>query len=825
MKRIVIKYIELLVAAGDVFFRQMSRESLPLALQKYIEASHVIGKAPVRINSLAKRPGRSYNRLSKDLDSFSNITLNMELEFPYSSLQRGHGLSKEVEEAPAVYGLPGLLSTTYFCVPQNPDLVELRALIDDRLAKIRNNQDINGQTSPLPLFDPPIDPAAMVQAYGAAAAGGGPVTVALKELTQSLGEYRFSVLLQKAYEINNELRIMSELFLSAKEKDDSEGLSNLRAQQEMAIANLTLASRNLQKEEATKTLEILKDNRKSAEARLKFYLALTGESTKALPGFGTEWSDIQYNISEPTKDDDLKMSPEEKMEFEKAEEASDLGWKATILDTTASALMAIPNTTTNAQPMGMGLSLKIDAENVAKCLMGTSTVLQLKSQLASEEGSRASRKSQLKKQLQERKLMANTVGRELVNLDKQIAAQDIRISMSNSDIKTQEASLQHAESTEAWLKSKYTNQQLYTWLESSARMLNFEIYSLAIDLARKAERALRFEQGNFSSSSIIDPRGYWNSSQNGLMTAQSLQLALKKLELSSMEQNPNELEISKTVSLRQLSPASLLRLRAEGSTQFSLPEIMYDLDFPGHYFRRIRSVALSIPCITGPYTGVNATLSLLEHKCRVSSIAGKGDYKDTGRDDRFQTQKYMPFEKAGAISTWKLELPPVDLAQFDYSTISDVILHIKYTARQGGQGLRDAVTAAVRDFRQSVEGLEDTEGLFAFIDLTNECSDEWRAAVRNPTNADSTELLLKDAREFLPFWAQGRTVNINTAMLALRTGEEDGLPILKHPGLKVEVVSGTKTKWKEMTTGGLFRPTIDKNESARWAIFNSKRED
>jgi hypothetical protein len=45
--------------------------------------------------------------------------------------------------------------------------------------------------------------------------------------------------------------------------------------------------------------------------------------------------------------------------------------------------------------------------------------------------------------------------------------------------------------------------------------------------------------------------------------------------------------------------------------------------------------------------------------------------------------RFLPFEGAGAVSTWTLSLPP-QLRAFDYMTISDVILHIRYTARGAG---------------------------------------------------------------------------------------------------------------------------------------------
>jgi Tc toxin complex TcA C-terminal TcB-binding domain len=46
-----------------------------------------------------------------------------------------------------------------------------------------------------------------------------------------------------------------------------------------------------------------------------------------------------------------------------------------------------------------------------------------------------------------------------------------------------------------------------------------------------------------------------------------------------------------------------------GSCVVNIPEELFDLDGPGHYFRRIKSVSVTIPCVTGPYAGVTCTLA------------------------------------------------------------------------------------------------------------------------------------------------------------------------------------------------------------------------
>ena len=61
----------------------------------------------------------------------------------------------------------------------------------------------------------------------------------------------------------------------------------------------------------------------------------------------------------------------------------------------------------------------------------------------------------------------------------------------------------------------------------------------------------------------------------------------------------------------------------------------------------------------------------------------------TGRDDaglfeaNLRDERWLPFEGQGAVSTWSLTLDQRDNS-FDLSSITDVVLHVRYTARYGG---------------------------------------------------------------------------------------------------------------------------------------------
>lgn len=76
-----------------------------------------------------------------------------------------------------------------------------------------------------------------------------------------------------------------------------------------------------------------------------------------------------------------------------------------------------------------------------------------------------------------------------------------------------------------------------------------------------------------------------------------------------------------------------------GTAEFDLPEVLFDFDFPGHYYLQIKSVGMTIPCVVGPYTGVNATLALLEHRYRTKPDAKNvTDYPQKMPDESLQDQ-------------------------------------------------------------------------------------------------------------------------------------------------------------------------------------------
>lgn len=201
----------------------------------------------------------------------------------------------------------------------------------------------------------------------------------------------------------------------------------------------------------------------------------------------------------------------------------------------------------------------------------------------------------------------NLAGLDFEHINTQIAAQEIRVKMANQDIASQQQLIDNANEVSEFLKNKYTTDELYTWLEGSMRTSMYQTYLLAYDLAKKAEQAFRFERRPTPAQQALNfiSFGYFDPACDGLQASSQLYLALKQMEVAYQ-------------------------------------------DSRGHYFRRIKTVSVTVPCVVGPHVGVYAFLRLLKHRYRVDSLAASArDYvEDTSggaMDPRFRTA-FVPID-------------------------------------------------------------------------------------------------------------------------------------------------------------------------------------
>ena len=299
--------------------------------------------------------------------------------------------------------------------------------------------------------------------------------------------YRFYYLLQKAQEMCSELKALGGAYLSAKEKYDSEAVSQLRAKHESSIHALTMEIRTKQLEEAQKSLEALYQNRKGIASRMKYYLQLIGEDDDKVPEIGVDFAEIPNNIEPPVEESGLKLIPFEKKEMDKAGEAKDKQKTIGYIQTLASTLHAIPLVSTEAMPLGVGVGIGWGGSNLGNAAQAVASFLQIEASDLSYESTNSGRKAGYQRQLQERIQQANAAGYEIKNLDRQILTQQIRINITEQEIRNQQQQIDNAQEMEDFIRNKYSNQELYQWMAGQLTTLYRQAYEVAHGLAKKAE--------------------------------------------------------------------------------------------------------------------------------------------------------------------------------------------------------------------------------------------------------------------------------------------------------------------------------------------------
>ncbi|WP_338829107.1 neuraminidase-like domain-containing protein [Bradyrhizobium sp. 27S5] len=743
-KATVMAYLDTIIQWGDYLFRQDTRESVNAALQLYTTAERLLGPRP----RVVKAPGTFHSRTYRELevaihgaeidgfDSFGNSLVELE-----SLLPPQPDASETV--IPSMPPLPAgaLLKVPYFCIPRNEKLMGYWDTVADRLYKIRHCQNIEGVERQLALFAPPIDPGLLVRAVAAGLSIGDVLSQGAGELPQ----YRFATLAQKAGELTQMVISLGNALLQAIEKKEAEALARLRSNQEIDLLKLVRQIKLNQVQEALQNQAGLERTKAVTEARRDFY------------------RDIKYTIG--TEEKSLELN----------EEGARLGTAGLVFSTAANIAFLIP--TFKFGGWGFGGAPGADAEwggdNIGKAASAMGQFLGGLGGLQREAAGTLLTRAGYERRWDEWKLQERLADRELAQIDRQISAAEIRVEIAKEELSNHDKQREQAEELLAYLKDrKFTNVDLYDWMIAQISATYFQSWQMAQRFALQVERAFHFELGpkDTQFESYVRPRG-WDSLHKGLLAGDALLFDLKRMEVDYLARNRRELEITKHISLVRLNPDALITLKAAGRCEIELDELLFDVDYPGHYFRRIKSVALSIPCVAGPYASVNCTLTLTKSQIRIKQarLDDEGDEENllrnfsriqsiatsTGQNDsgmfevNFRDERYLPFEGAGAASTWTLELIPDDNRELDFDTLTDVIMHVKYTARQGSKQFGDT--------RRKTISRPVVHRLFV---LPDEFAGEWNRFKNQKQDADGRRTLtLENFKDRLPYFSSGLSGN------------------------------------------------------------------
>jgi hypothetical protein len=155
-------------------------------------------------------------------------------------------------------------------------------------------------------------------------------------------------------------------------------------------------------------------------------------------------------------------------------------------------------------------------------------------------------------------------------------------------------------------------------------------------------------------------------------------------------------------------------------------------------------------------------------------------------ETNLRDERYLPFENSGVVSEWRLELPADpskgDPAQFDYNTISDVILHMRYTAREGGGLLRKGAMDHLKTLIEEAQAA----GAVRLFSVRYDFPTEWaKFQSQTPDTNQRFELRLNLRAEHYPFWSHGRLNSVKRVDLLARSAKEPvpaSLNVFDKPG-------------------------------------------
>jgi hypothetical protein len=789
MQSVVMRYVSSLIAEADGLFRRDTREAIDQARQLYVLASSILGERPTLLapqDAPTRTPNQLLNRLriewnglpggdpldalaallSAGLPGASTATasprgravapgsISIDNSISGNALAAAFGGTGPATNWGSAAGVDTLL---LMCIPHNDVLWGYWDTVADRLFKIRHSMNLSGLVRQLALFSPPIDPALLIRA----AAAGLEIEAVLNGLFAPRSHHRFAFLLNKALELCGDARTLGQMLLATLEKHDAEALGLLRSTHEVGLLAAIRTQKSKSVEEAGAALAALQQSREAAQFRATFYA-------------GQE-----------------RVSAGEQKSLDALEKGRGFQVVAEVSDTAASLSNLVPNLSLTVAPVP-STSISFGGSNLGAAAQAVASSARALSNAKSYEATKASTMAAYGRRLHDWRFQADLAVHEVAQVDQQIVAAEIRQQIAEQDLARHDQQTDQARQVEEFLKLKFSSQQLFGWMASKLVSVHFQAYQMAWQTALQAQAAFQQELGPDGAGADFIRPDNWDSLKKGLMAGEMLHLQLRQMETAHLAANRRELEITKHVSLFQLDPMALLQLRATGACSFHVPEVWLALDFPGHYLRRIKAVSLTVPCVIGPYANVSATLSLLDSWTRTSAvpqdvaqplndlvdapqmaIATSTAMRDAGLFElRFDDARYLPFEGAGAAATWRLELPQT-LRPFDYATISDVVMHLSYTARDGGPGLKAAVEADLVPALNALGAPGSSAGLpmRRLISLRHDFPDAWSQLMA--TTADAPRACtLPLTRQLMPslldqVWAVADGDSASAALLAL----------------------------------------------------------
>lgn len=707
-KTIVMNYIDNLLDWGDMLFRQYTRESINEARMLYILGYDLLGRKPENLGTKKLSEDQNFEHLAHNIgeDTYDFLFL-LDLENDGEERYESLSFTGTIHDS---------ITNPYFHIPENKVFMDYWSRVEDRLFKIRHTLNIMGEKQPLPLFQPPIDPMALVNAI----ANGASLSSVLSMLHMAVPHYRFSYMLEKAKEYTEKVAQFGGELLNTIEKKDAEELEILRNKQEGIILALSTQIKEDQIKEADHHIKNLEESLEGVKNQKEHYQRLL----------------------------DTGLISEEETQIALMIAGTVLMGTSAILKVASTIAYLLPQV--KIGPFIVGT--EIGGRQAGDALDKGGEALEVAGDALSTGAEIAGIYAQHKRSVEDWELQKAMAESEMEQLKYQIMAAQIQKAIAQRELQVHDQEIDNNKSITNFMKQKFSNLELYNWMSSKLSGLFFQTYKMAHDIAKQAEKAFVFETGTKETEVQFIGGTYWDSQKKGLLSGETLGVDLAKMEKAYMEQDSRGMEITKNISMLELDPLAFIQLKMKGMCEFRLTEELFDQDFPGHYNRQMKTIALAFDI--GEGKTINATLTQLNNKLVMEPdpkavkylLNPKGDQPLTIRTDwkvnqqialsyvdqytenngmfelRYDDARYLPFEGTGAVSLWRLELHGKS-GSYDINDLLDVTIKLRYTAETGGSAFANAVKGALKPYRAT-----------SFFDLAYTFPDQWNELMIGESN-------------------------------------------------------------------------------------------
>jgi hypothetical protein len=556
--------------------------------------------------------------------------------------------------------------------------------------------------------------------------------------------YRFTSIFPKAVELASLVKQLAATLVSAYERGDAEYLSALRQAHERTLLDLGIDIAQYQWRAADWDVQVLGESMKAALTRLQY--------NRMLLNRGNVTGEEAYQTGTQT--------------------AMNSNSGANIDEAMATTFSMIPDFAFGVAGMGPYQTTQIPiGQKMAAMASGNANILNTVATISTTQAGLSLTQAGWQRRNEEWQHQIDLCLIEIAQIKRQTLASQRRRDIALKELNIHQRQLEHSEEVLDFMRDKFSRHSMFLFLQRETGMVLRGMFELALRTAHDAYQAFLFERAPTTAGSVRpfpSAAELWNGPFEGVSAGDRLDLALRRLEREYMNNNCRELELNKRISLRESFPKEFIGLRLWGRCEVDIKEWRFDEDHPGLWMRRLKSVALSVPCVAGAYTGVHARLKLVGSKIRTrplvrhvpkdcckqkhkeaqhcrctgtSDCEGEGEdpyivhrfasehssaaltATSHGQDDSglFETnmrdERYLPFEFEGAISKWKVEMPESNNL-FDFQSLADVVVNLNYTAREGGDELK---RKSMQDFGFG----GPREGWWRAFEIRREFPDSW----------------------------------------------------------------------------------------------------